>query len=237
MPLLGTVDDPKLPADGVDHVLIIIAYHEFSHPVEMMRHVRKAMKRDGQMLVVEYKAENPDSRVDPLHKMSEAAIMREMSAAGFRRDRVIDIIPSEHVLFSRKQRQNDLRPMSQEVSMLRLLLTTTAVLTLALPATAQDAEVGQEYEITIATEEDNQYTGPYGQAKIGSIVIDVPNAKAEERYTVRITNIAQNQYSGDRQAPCEFEQIDGTERVCVSRPRRSSCASGIDGAGSPALDA
>ena len=103
--------------------------------------------------------------------------------------------------------------------MLRLLFTTTAVLALAAPATAQDAEVGQRYEITIATEEDNQYTGPYGQAKIGSIVVNVPNAKAEERYTVTITAIRLNQYSGDRQASCVFEQIDGDrEGMCLPAP-------------------
>ena len=97
VPILGDVDDPKLPAENVDHVLIVMAYHEFSHPVEMMRHVRKAMKRDGQMLLVEYKAETPASRVDPLHKMSEAEIMKEIPALGFKRDRVIDIIPSQHI--------------------------------------------------------------------------------------------------------------------------------------------
>ena len=70
--------------------------------------------------------------------------------------------------------------------MLRFLFTTTAVLALALPVTAQDAEVGEEYDITLETEEDNQYTGPYGQARIGSIVVNVPNAKVEERYHVRI---------------------------------------------------
>ena len=103
--------------------------------------------------------------------------------------------------------------------MLRFVFTTTAVLTLAVPATAQDAEVGQEYEITIETEEDNQYTGPYGQAKIGSIVVNVPDAKAEERYTVRITGIAANQYTGDRQASCEFEQVDGgREGMCLPAP-------------------
>ena len=103
--------------------------------------------------------------------------------------------------------------------MLRFVFTTTAVLALAVPATAQDAEVGQEYEITIETEEDNQYTGPYGQAKIGSIVINVPDAKAEERYTVRITGIAANQYTGDRQASCEFEQVDGDrEGMCLPAP-------------------
>ncbi len=103
--------------------------------------------------------------------------------------------------------------------MLRFLFTTTAVLVLALPATAQDAEVGEEYEITIETEEDNQYTGPYGQARIGSIVVNVPNAKVEERYHVRITDIRENQYSGDRQASCEFEQVDGDRKgMCLPAP-------------------
>ncbi len=103
--------------------------------------------------------------------------------------------------------------------MLKFLFTTTAVLALALPATAQDAEVGQEYEITIATEEDNQYTGPYGQARIGSIVVNVPNAKVDERYDVRITAIATNQYSGNRQAACEFKQIGGDkEGNCLPAP-------------------
>ena len=102
VPILGSVDDPKLPADSVDHVLIIIAYHEFSQPVEMMRHIRKAMKDDGQMLIVEYKAENPESRVDPLHKMSEAEIMEQIPALGFALDKVIDIIASQHVFVFKK---------------------------------------------------------------------------------------------------------------------------------------
>ena len=103
--------------------------------------------------------------------------------------------------------------------MLRFLLTTTAVLALALPAAAQDAEVGKEYEITIATEEDNQYTGPYGQARIGSIVVNVPDAKAEERYKVKITDIRENQYTGNKQASCEFEQVDGDRKgMCNGAP-------------------
>jgi len=103
--------------------------------------------------------------------------------------------------------------------MLRFLVTITAVLALASPATAQDAEVGQEYEITIATEEDNQYTGPYGQVRIGSIFVMVPNAKVDEMYDVRITAIATNQYSGNRQAACEFKLIGGDrEGNCLPAP-------------------
>ena len=103
--------------------------------------------------------------------------------------------------------------------MLRFLLAAAAVLVLALPATAQDAEVGNEYEITIETEEDNQYTGPYGQARIGGVVVNVPNAKMKEKYKVKITDIRVNQYSQDRQASCEFEQVDGDRKgMCLPAP-------------------
>ena len=111
--------------------------------------------------------------------------------------------------------------------MLRLVFTTTAVLplafaavlALALPAAAQDAVVGQEYEITIATEEENQYTGPYGQVRLGAIYVMVPEAKVGERYTVMVTAIATNQYSGNRQAACDFKQIGGDkEGNCLPAP-------------------
>jgi cyclopropane fatty-acyl-phospholipid synthase-like methyltransferase len=103
VPILGEVDDPMLPENGsVDDVLIIIAYHEFSHPREMMCHIYKAMKPDAQMLVVEYKAEDPNSRVTPAHKMTATAILSEISAFGFRRNKIIDIIPAQHVFVFKK---------------------------------------------------------------------------------------------------------------------------------------
>lgn len=103
--------------------------------------------------------------------------------------------------------------------MLTFLLPTIAVLALALQAAAQDAEVGKEYEITIETEENNPYTGPFGQAKIGSIVVNVPDAKAKEKYKVKVTDIRDNQYTGDKQASCEFEQVDRDRKgMCIPAP-------------------
>lgn len=98
-------------------------------------------------------------------------------------------------------------------------LLATAVLALALPATAQDAEVGKDYEITIATEEQNQYVGDYGQVFLGAIVVNVPNAKVAEKYNITITAIATNQYSGNKQASCDFAQIDGDKKgMCLPAP-------------------
>ena len=94
-----------------------------------------------------------------------------------------------------------------------------AVVTSVLPAIAQDAEVGKEYQITIESEQENQYIGAYGQAKIGSIFVLVPNAKKDEKYKVKITDIKPNQYTNNKQASCTFEQVGGDRKGnCLGAP-------------------
>ncbi len=57
------------------------------------------------------------------------------------------------------------------------------------------------------------------QVMIGSIFVMVPDAKVGERYSVRVTAIAENQYSGNVQAACEFALIGGTrEGMCLPAP-------------------
>jgi hypothetical protein len=102
--------------------------------------------------------------------------------------------------------------------MQKFLFIGIAVLGLVLPVFAQDAQVGKEYDITIQTEENNQYTGPYGEAKIGSVAFDVPNAKKTEKYHVKVTAIAMNQYTHATQASCEFQQTGGDKRMGMCIP-------------------
>lgn len=102
---------------------------------------------------------------------------------------------------------------------LRTLLTGFVILLLAFPALAQDAQVGKEYDITIESEQSNQYTGAFGQAKVGSVVFDIPNAKKAEKYHVKVTAIAKNQYTGDTQASCQFQQTGGDKKgECIAAP-------------------
>jgi ubiquinone/menaquinone biosynthesis C-methylase UbiE len=42
--VLGTSEDPKLPANTVDAVLIVDAYHEMEHPVVLLRNLAKSLK-------------------------------------------------------------------------------------------------------------------------------------------------------------------------------------------------
>ncbi len=57
--ILGTVEDPKLPKDSVDWVLLVDAYHEFSHPYEMMSAIANSLSPTGKVALVEYSRRRP----------------------------------------------------------------------------------------------------------------------------------------------------------------------------------
>ena len=101
-PVLGTIEDPNLPAGGVDLVLMVDAYHEFSHPREMMKAILAGLKPGGRVVLVEYRLEDPTVPIKRLHKMSEAQARREMEASGLEFVENKDVLPRQHFLVFRK---------------------------------------------------------------------------------------------------------------------------------------
>lgn len=101
-PILGTIEDPKLPEASVDLVLMVDVYHEFSHPYEMMRAICRGLKPGGRVAFVEYRAEDPDVPIKPLHKMSEAQVKKEMAAHPLEFVENVSALPWQHVLLFRK---------------------------------------------------------------------------------------------------------------------------------------
>ncbi len=101
-PVLGVVDDPRLPAGQVDLVLMVDAYHEFSHPREMMRGIVRGLKPGGHVVLVEYRAEDPKVPIKRLHKMTEAQAIEEMKAVGLRWVENRDLLPQQHFMVFRK---------------------------------------------------------------------------------------------------------------------------------------
>jgi ubiquinone/menaquinone biosynthesis C-methylase UbiE len=96
--VLGAVDDPKLPPASVDLELLIDVYHEFSHPQEMLRHLRDSLKPGGRMVLLEYRAEDPAIPILPEHKMSVAMVRAEVEPEGFHLNRTIETLPRQHIL-------------------------------------------------------------------------------------------------------------------------------------------
>src|SRR3954471_16928846 len=48
-PVLGTYDDPKLPSNSIDLIILVDVYHEFSEPQKMLRKMRDSLKSDGRL--------------------------------------------------------------------------------------------------------------------------------------------------------------------------------------------
>jgi ubiquinone/menaquinone biosynthesis C-methylase UbiE len=97
--VLGTLIDPKLKDDSVDLVLLVDVYHEFSHPEQMLSAIRRSLKPKGRVALVEFRAEDPEVPIKPLHKMSKAQILKEFPPNGFKLVEEFDKLPWQHLMF------------------------------------------------------------------------------------------------------------------------------------------
>jgi ubiquinone/menaquinone biosynthesis C-methylase UbiE len=50
----GDERDARLPEAAVDAVLVLDVYHHFNYPVDMLASIRRALKPDGRLIIVEY---------------------------------------------------------------------------------------------------------------------------------------------------------------------------------------
>ena len=100
--VLGTQDDPKLPADTLDLVIMVDVYHELSQPQVMLRHIRDSLKPGGRLVLLEYRKEDPDIPIRPEHKMSVADAKLEVEAEGFKLTKTNEDLPRQHILIFSK---------------------------------------------------------------------------------------------------------------------------------------
>jgi ubiquinone/menaquinone biosynthesis C-methylase UbiE len=99
VPVLGKVDDPKLPVDSVDLLLMVDVYHEFSHPQSMLWSIRQSLRPSGVVALLEYREEDPGVPIKPRHKMSKQQIMKEYQANGFKLVREYNDLPWQHLMY------------------------------------------------------------------------------------------------------------------------------------------
>ncbi len=102
IPVRGTVKDPQLPADSVDLAYMVDAYHEFSHPYEMMTALYEALTPGGRVVLVEYRKEDPSIPIKTLHKMTEKQTRKEMRAVGLEWVETKNMLPRQHFMIFRK---------------------------------------------------------------------------------------------------------------------------------------
>ena len=96
--VLSAFDDPRLPANAIDLVILVDVYHEFSHPAEMTEAMVRSLKVGGKLVFVEYRLEDPKVPIKLVHKMSQKQVKKEMTLHPLKHVKTLDTLPWQHVI-------------------------------------------------------------------------------------------------------------------------------------------
>ena len=102
IPVLSTEQKVSLPANSIDIMLLVDVYHEFSFPYEMTLSMLEALKPSGKLVLVEFRAEDPNVPIKTIHKMGEQQAVKEFKASGFLFEKNLGNLPWQHCLIFRK---------------------------------------------------------------------------------------------------------------------------------------
>lgn len=94
----GSEKNVNLPENSVDKVLLVDVYHEFNYPLEIVASIKKALRANGKLFLIEYRGEDDNVPIKKLHKMTEVQAVKEMQAAGMKLERNIDNLPWQHCM-------------------------------------------------------------------------------------------------------------------------------------------
>lgn len=99
--VLGAVDDPKLAPNSIDLAIMVDVYHELQEPQVFLQRLKPAFKPGGRLVLLEFRKEDPRIPILEAHKMSVAEVKQELEAEGYVLDRVIDVLPWQHIIVLR----------------------------------------------------------------------------------------------------------------------------------------
>lgn len=118
--VLGTLSDPKLPAN-LDAVVILNAYHEFDQPLEMLRKIKNSMKKGARLGFIERDSDElrreaetafqttgkikrnitevpDDNPITDDHRLALNIVKREAQSVGFRALQTLELGDDHYLL-------------------------------------------------------------------------------------------------------------------------------------------
>ena len=92
------IADPRLPKATMDLVLLVDVYHELTYPERVLAGIRNSLRPGGKVVLVEFRAEDPEVPIRPLHKMTKEQVVKELAANQFELVESFDGLPWQHLL-------------------------------------------------------------------------------------------------------------------------------------------
>jgi len=98
--ILSKPDDPQVPADSIDAVLLLKTYHEVAHPVVLLRNLRSSLKPGAKIGIIDRNGNGAD------HGVNKDVVIREAAQAGYELRDSEDFVKADGVdyflIFTRK---------------------------------------------------------------------------------------------------------------------------------------
>jgi ubiquinone/menaquinone biosynthesis C-methylase UbiE len=101
VPVLGSTDDPRLPAKGVDLILILDTYHHIDDRLTYFRRIQRALRPGGRVAIVDWEKRDLPVGPEAEHKLAREHVVSEMEQAGWRLVEEPDVLPYQYVLVFR----------------------------------------------------------------------------------------------------------------------------------------
>jgi SAM-dependent methyltransferase len=87
--ILSEADDPKLPKNSIDSVLLLKTYHEVAHPVLLLQNLRKALRSGARVGIIDRNGKGDD------HGISRNVVIQEASQAGYQLQEEYDFVKGD----------------------------------------------------------------------------------------------------------------------------------------------
>ena len=108
--VLGTATESRLPDRSLDLALMVDVYHELAQPQQFLESLKRALKPNGRLVLIEFRKESAWVPIREEHKMSVREARVELEAAGYRFERVSDVLPWQQILVFRPPASFRLKP-------------------------------------------------------------------------------------------------------------------------------
>ena len=100
--VLATTTKTRLPPNTFDLILLVDVYHEAPRPDLLLAGLRRALKPNGRLALVEYRKEDARVPIDIRHKMTARQVILELRANRFRLVQQLEHLPWQHLLIFMK---------------------------------------------------------------------------------------------------------------------------------------
>ena len=101
-PVLSEPNHVKLAANSIDLAILVDVYHELAFPYEVSQSILAALKPNGKLVLVEYRAEDSKVPIKAIHKMTQAQVIKEITVLPFKWHNTVTSLPWQHVVIFTK---------------------------------------------------------------------------------------------------------------------------------------